>query len=66
MTICPYDCTPCIDPSCRLDGCKQINETIHLICDACGDPVGRVNCLHLCVTCVQISERKISARKAGR
>jgi hypothetical protein len=67
--ICPYDCSPCTDPSCRQDGCKQTDAMMHVICSGCGDPVVRVNCVHLCVTCVLTSEqplRKKSFKKSLR
>jgi hypothetical protein len=66
MTICPYDCSPCYEASCRRDGCKHINETIRLICEGCGEPVGCVNCLNLCIACVQTADRAFSARRLRR
>lgn len=60
MMICPYDCNPCSDPSCRYDGCQQVSEVAHMICDGCGEPVGCVNCVHLCVACVRVSDKSLS------
>jgi len=54
MRICPYDCSRCIDPSCRRDGCRQVNETMPVVCE----PVACVNCLQLCMICVLTSERE--------
>lgn len=55
MQICPYDCSPCIDATCRVEGCRQIGEIMQEICDGCGEPVGCVNCVRLCVLCVKHS-----------
>jgi len=60
MMMCPYNCGPCLDPSCRWDGCKQANETMPIICDGCGEPVGCVNCLYLCIACVEAPEEESS------
>ncbi len=60
MTICPYDCSVCGDPSCRRDGCGRINDTIYVVCEGCGQPVACVNCLQLCMSCVLTSEREFS------
>lgn len=52
MRICPYDCTPCTDPACRQEGCKEIEAVILETCEGCGEPVDYVNCASLCVVCV--------------
>ncbi len=31
-----------------------------MICDGCGEPVGCVNCVHLCVACVRVSDKSLS------
>lgn len=57
MTICPYDCSLCDDPSCRRDGCGRNNETIHVVCEGCGEPAASLDCLRLCMTCVLALEQ---------
>lgn len=44
----------------------MISETVHLICDGCGEPVGCVNCVHLCVACVHVSDKSSSVLKKNK
>jgi hypothetical protein len=63
MKICPYDYSLCADATCRVEGCKQIGEMMWEICDACGEPVGCVNCARLCVLCVAQQPLRSTAPK---
>jgi hypothetical protein len=39
---------------------------MHFICDGCGEAVGCVNCVHLCVVCVQAPELGTPPKKSQK
>ena len=52
MTICPYDCTRCIKPECRMEGCAYTREKMMDACEGCGVLFVAVHYTTFCMTCL--------------
>ena len=52
MKICPYDCTVCLKPECRVEGCEQTGDKMMDTCEGCGTPFVAIHYSTFCVTCL--------------
>lgn len=52
MNICPYDCTVCIKPECRKEGCERTGEKMLDTCEECGVVFVAVHRSSFCVMCI--------------
>jgi hypothetical protein len=51
VKICPYDCTVCIKPECRI-GCERTGESMMEPCDGCGVLFVAVRYAMVCLVCL--------------
>jgi hypothetical protein len=56
VNICPYDCTVCIKPNCRAEGCEKTGERMIDTCEGCGTFFVAVHYSAFCAMCIK-SER---------
>jgi hypothetical protein len=52
VKICPHDCTVCIKPECRMEGCERTGEKMKDTCEGCGMLFVAVQYSTFCVTCL--------------
>lgn len=52
MNICPYDCTVCIKPECRMEGCERTGKKMMDTCEGCGTLFVTVEYSTFCVMCI--------------
>ena len=52
MKICPYDCTVCDKPECRIDGCERTGESMMDPCEGCGMLFVAARYSTVCLVCL--------------
>jgi uncharacterized OB-fold protein len=56
VRVCPFDCSLCIDPLCRVEGCKQTGEVMFEMCNDCGELFIPINQMAICIGCIDCEE----------
>jgi len=51
MTVCPFDCAPCGDPSCA-GACRKSGEARLVACESCGEVMLAMRRIALCEACM--------------